>query len=150
TLPFYLSVAFFASAVLAAPRSETLSLDGEWDFAYARATDKERPTPPSADAYDGTITVPGWWDQQRNKLKERAWFKQATFVETQGTAKFLSGVGWNRTFFDAPDSWRGRSATLTVGRAVGLTDVWLNGRHLAHFEQGVYTPFEVDIADALQ
>src|SRR5262249_13117440 len=49
----------------------------------------------------------------------------------------------------APDSWRGRSVTLTVGRAIGFTDVWLNGQHLARFEQGVYTPFEVDIASAL-
>src|SRR5262245_7773927 len=72
-------------------QSDRLSLDGDWKFTYTRSASTELPKPPSADAYVTTLQLPGWWDQQLERMRNAPWFAQADFQETQGTVKYLSG-----------------------------------------------------------
>jgi hypothetical protein len=134
---------------LSAAQPVQLSLDGDWQFTYTASTGAELPQPPSAAMYVSTIKIPGWWDEQLDRLRDAPWFKQAEFRETQGPVKYLSGIGWHRKTFQAPEAWRGRVVTLTVGRAVTKVNVWLNGRHVAGYDYGAYTPFQVDLSEKL-
>ena len=64
--------------------------------------------------------------------------------------RYLTGVGWYRRAFDVPDAWRGRAVRLTIGWAVGQVHVWLNARHIGHYDYAVYTPFAVDLTNQLK
>ncbi len=133
-----------------AAQSDHLSLDGAWQFTYSRPIDNSvHKLPPAAD-YLTTIQIPGWWDQQLDRMRKTPWFDQAEFRETQGPIKYLAGIGWHRKTFEAAEAWRGRAVTLTVGRAITVVHVWLNGRQIASYDYGVYTPFEVDLSSKLE
>ena len=149
TIQFWL-FSFFSSAPVFAAQSDHLSLDGEWKFTYTLSTDSGIPAPPPPSAFTTSIRIPGWWDEQVERMRSAPWFAQADFRETQGPVKYLAGIGWHRKSFDAPKSWRGRAVTLTIGRAISIVQVWLNGRHIAAYDYGVYTPLEVDLSKVLE
>jgi len=146
-LKFFL---FCLSINVWAGQSERLSLDGEWKFTYTRSTGSERPERPPADAFTSSIRIPGWWDEQLERMRKAAWFDQADFRETQGPVKYLAGIGWHSKTFEVPESWRERAVTLTIGRAISIVRVWLNGRFISGYDYGVYTPFEVDLSRKLE
>jgi Glycosyl hydrolases family 2, sugar binding domain/Glycosyl hydrolases family 2 len=139
-----------SDAHLSAAQSDHLSLDGKWEFTYTHSTNDPIPTTPAPSSFVTTIQIPGWWDVQLERLRNAPWFAQADFRETQGPVKYLAGIGWHRKTFQVPDAWRGRAVTLTIGRAISIVHVWLNGRHIASYDYGVYTPFEVDFSEALE
>src|SRR5689334_3749923 len=140
----------FSDAHLPAAQFEHVLLDGEWQFTYTHSANDILPTPPAPSSFVTAIHIPGWWDQQLERLRGAPWFAQAEFRETQGPVQYLAGVGWHRKTFQAPSTWRGRAVTLTIGRAISIVHVWLNGRHIASYDYGVYTPFEVDLSQALE
>jgi len=129
---------------------EHLSLDGDWKFTYTHPTNTEVLQLPPADAYVSTIQVPGWWEEQLEGFRNAPWFEQAEFRETQGPVKYLAGIGWYRKTFEVPEAWRDRAVTLTIGRSITIVRVWLNGRPIAGYDYGVYTPFEVDLSRELE
>ncbi|MBN1345432.1 MAG: hypothetical protein JXQ73_22250 [Phycisphaerae bacterium] len=135
----------------ASPAAEpvTISLDGQWDFTYTKPTADEIPTPPPAAAFDVTVNVPGKWDDQLDRLRSAPWFKEATFATALGPVRYLSGIGWHRTWIDAPPDWKDRAVRLTIGWAVGQIHVWLNGRHVGRYDYGVYTPYALDLTGKL-
>ncbi|MFO8007477.1 MAG: glycoside hydrolase family 2 TIM barrel-domain containing protein [Candidatus Brocadiia bacterium] len=69
----------------------------------------------------------------------------------------LSGIGdrdfhnsvWYRRHFRVPDRWEGRRVLLHVGACDYDTTVYLNGREVGE-HRGGYTPFTVDLTDALR
>jgi hypothetical protein len=138
-----------SGANLFAAQSDHLLLDGEWQFTYTHSTGVNIPTPLPSN-YTTTIRIPGWWDEQLDRMRNAQWFAQARFLETQGPVKYLAGIGWHRKTFEAPEAWRDRVVTLTIGRAISIVHVWLNGQHVASYDYGVYTPFEVDLSEGLQ
>ena len=101
-------------------------LDGEWGFAG----DPERTGRPGAVAFDRGITVP---------------FAPETPA---------SGVGWQgplrRAWYrrELPGRQGDRRTLLHLGAVDRLCDVWVGGQHVAQHEGG-YTPFAVDVTDAL-
>jgi beta-galactosidase len=134
----------------AAGERERLVLDGEWDFAYERSAVAEVPVLPDAEAFESTIKVPGWWDDQLDRFAGARWSESAEFRVAQGPVQYLAGIGWHRKAFEAPREWEGRQVTLTVGRAITVVNVWLNGDHLGTYNYGVYTPFELDLTEHLR
>jgi len=143
-------LALWMSVSAEAAHADHFSLDGDWKFTYTRSTGADVPELPPASAFVTTIRIPGWWDEQLERMSNAPWFNQADFRETQGPAKYLAGIGWHRTTFQAAESWRGHAVTLTIGRAISIVHVWLNKRHIASYDYGVYTPFEVDLSRTLE
>lgn len=128
-----------------------ISLNGELDFTYTLPMAKEIPELPPETAFDVKIKVPGLWDEQRDKLKNTSWWKNAKF-STMGknTLEYLTGIGWYRTTFDVPVEWKDKSVVLTIGRiGAGQAHVWLNRKHIASYDYGNYTPFNVDLNSRL-
>lgn len=135
-----------AMAVSGALHAATLSLDGDWAFTW---------TPAGADmptdaAFDITVPVPAPLDDHWDRMKETAWWPEAKFATSMGTVRYLSGVAWYRQNIDIPQDWADRPVVLTVGWAIGICDVYLNGEKLATYDYGVYTPFEVDLTEHLR
>jgi hypothetical protein len=137
-------------SAIASGARERVALDGEWAFAYTRSSAADIPVAPPATAYESTIRLPGWWDDQWDGFREASWFADAEFLTSQGPIRYLAGIGWHRKQFLAPRKWEGRRVTLTVGRAITVVDVWLNGEHLGRYDYGVYTPFELDLTGRLK
>jgi hypothetical protein len=60
-----------------------------------------------------------------------------------------AGVLWYRRAFDVPSRWRESSVAIRFGAVDYRARVWVNGREVGGHEGG-YTPFEVEIGDAVQ
>ncbi|MBA4147267.1 MAG: hypothetical protein H0X66_04065 [Verrucomicrobia bacterium] len=144
------SLIVLGQSLFAAPERERIALDGQWAFTYTRSSANEIPVPPPATAFESTIQLPGWWDDQLERFRGASWFADAEFLKAQGPIHYLAGIGWHRKDFLAPREWEGRTVTLTVGRAITVVNVWLNGRHLGRYDYGVYTPFELDLTRHLK
>src|SRR5262245_32696203 len=80
---------FGTSVGICTGSSVQLSLDGDWQFTYTRSTSERIPSPPPSAAYDVTVQIPGWWDQQLDRMRKASWFGDAEFRETQGPVKYL-------------------------------------------------------------
>ena len=108
-------------------RAEWMNLNGLWDYAVL-------PVGAAYEQADGQILVP-------------------FCIESS-----LSGVGrtvgkdnnlWYRRSFTVPKGWRGQRVLLHFGAVDWKADIWVNGI-LAGGHTGGYTPFSLDITDALQ
>jgi len=103
-------------------RERWLNLNGEWDF-------KLLPDGAGEDApvnFDRKITVPFSWTSPLS-----------------GVAENVKGIGWYRRVarFDTTER-----VFLCVGAADYITDVYVNGTHLAR-HQGGYNQFDTDVTD---
>jgi beta-galactosidase len=68
-----------------------------------------------------------------------------TFTPSRG---YYRGPAWYRKRFAIRGLTPGRRAHLVLEGSFAVTDVWLNGRHLAHSVDG-YTGMSVDLTDAV-
>jgi beta-galactosidase/beta-glucuronidase len=109
-----------------------VSLNGQWDFlrdsdGSARAADLSQANSPWAEQ----IVVPF------------AWETKASGVEAQWLA-----FGWYRRALEVPAEWTGQRIVLHFGAVHHAATVWVNGTEVGSHEGG-YTPFELDVTDAL-
>ena len=109
---------------------EELNLGGAWTLL----TDPENrgvrehwfETPPTGDAL--TVRVPSVWD---------LWIPD------------YDGVGWYFRTVDVPEAWRESRVELCFDGVNYYAEVWVNGVAVGAHEGG-YTPFSLDVSDALQ
>jgi beta-galactosidase/beta-glucuronidase len=130
-----------------------ISLNGEWDFTFTPSSAREIPEFPPQSAFDARVSIPGYWDDQVDRLRKAAWWPKAAFrtlFPEHWNVRYLAGIGWHRTLIDAPPAWKGRSITLTVGLARGTTCVWHNRRLVGRYDHGIYTPFCYDLSGKLK
>lgn len=108
---------------------ERLDLDGIWSFATdpANQGQAERwfdpatrlpamPLPGYAASADGTIRVPGIWDNQ------------GYGTETEKVRHSFIGKGWYRREVGIPGAWAGQRVFLAVTGVSRYARVWVNGR----------------------
>src|SRR5690349_18487598 len=108
----------------AAAEHEQIALNGDWDFTYTGSSTDTIPALPPASSYDAKIQVPARWDDQLDRFKRTKWWPHAVFRTALGPVQYLSGIGWHRKSIEVPKPWTGRTVVLTVGNAVGTTNVW--------------------------
>ncbi len=114
----------------ALPR-EKMSLDGIWNFATDPDNRGESekwylpdaklpamPLPGYAPTADGTIRVPGIWDNQ------------GYGTETDKVRHNFIGKGWYKRQVEIPASWAGQQTFLIVTGASRYTKVWLDDQYL--------------------
>ena len=124
---------------------KTISLDGVWKFATdpdnRGETEKwfspsaalpEMPLPGYAPTADGTIRVPGIWDNQ------------GYGTETNEVHHNFIGKGWYKRQIDIPDDWAGRNVFLVITGASRYAKVWVDDHFLGE-HIGAKSVFEYDI-----
>ncbi len=107
-------------------RDVWLSLNGPWQFAFARAGE----APPLGKPLDRTILVPFPVESALSGVMEHA------------------DRLWYRRTFEVPESWRGR-LLLHFGAVDWEATVWVNGKELGT-HRGGYDAFTLDITGALK
>lgn len=108
------------------------SLNGAWDFA---------PDPTADGEARGLVTDDSAW--QHSIIVPFAWETPAS-----GVGLHWLGCGWYRRSLQVDPSWTGQRVVLHFGAVHHLATVWVNGT-MAGSHEGGYTPFELDITDAL-
>jgi len=103
---------------------DAVSLAGTWQFAAAPARE-----PPGSDADWRTHDVPGLWSEAGYEVDDRE-------------------VGWYRRSVRVPPSWLDGRVKLRFGAVYSEATVWVNGNPQGDHVGG-YTPFEVDVTDAV-
>ncbi len=106
------------------------SLNGEWDFHRDPASTAILSDLGTA-AWGERIAVPFAWETPASGIG-------AQWLET----------GWYRRAVVVPREWAGQRAILHFGAVHHAAAVWVNGIPVGEHEGG-YTPFELDITDAL-
>jgi beta-galactosidase/beta-glucuronidase len=109
-------------------RPDWRSLNGLWDYAIRG---KAEPIPAH---FDGQILVPFPVESALSGV-----------MKTVGQADRL----WYRRDFEWPQRWQDKRAIVHFGAVDWHTTVFVNGREVGS-HQGGYTPFSLDITDALK
>jgi hypothetical protein len=107
-----------------------LTLDGVWNFATdpdnRGETEKwflpetklpAMPLPGYAPTADGTIRVPGIWDNQ------------GYGTETDKVRHNFVGKGWYRRTVEVPEAWKGKRIFLLVTGVSRYSKIWVNGQY---------------------
>lgn len=149
--PALLSAAliFFAFGALSA--RENLSLDGTWRFAVDPQnvgqnegwfkTGAELPNNPpegSAPCADGSIQVPGIWDNL------------GYGGETEKLKHHYVGVAWYKRDFTVPAEWEGQDVVLTLGGISRYATVWVNGEQAGAELIGQVASFSLDVTKLIK
>ena len=109
-----------------------VSLNGEWDFL--------RDPDGSVRAAEVAEARSPWQEQI---VVPFAWETKASEIEAQWLA-----FGWYRRELTVPADWSGQRIILHFGAVHHEATVWVNGTDVGSHEGG-YTPFELDVTDAL-
>jgi hypothetical protein len=120
-----------------ARRPYWVNLNGRWQFRFDPSDQglQQGWERPDAQGYDRTIVVPFPWESELSEIHQ---------------VKNAPKVAWYRRHFNVPKNFPLKDHVwLQFGAVDWRADVWINGRKLAVHEGG-YTPFEVDISDALK
>ncbi len=133
-----------ASAGSATPR-DTVNLDGLWSFATdpGNVGETEQWFEPAAQLpamplagyapeANGTIRVPGIWDNQ------------GYGTETEKVRHNFVGKGWYKRDVEVPQSWAGRRAFLVITGISRYAKVWVDG-HLVGEHTGCLSVQEYDV-----
>ncbi len=128
----------------------SLDLDGVWEFATdpERSGEKEKwfepqstwpamPRTGYAPTANGTIRVPGIWDNQ------------GYGTETPKVRHNFVGLGWYRRTVRIPSDWTGRRVFLWIGGAHRYAKAWVNGHYLGE-HIGYLSAFEFEVTDQVR
>ena len=131
--------------------SRMLSLNGEWDFAFAL-----KPADAPKDFYKGRVSgwkkieVPSNWEM---KGYDKPIYKSAVYPFRPVNPPFVpqdyNGVGSYQRTFTVPEDWNNINITLHFGGVSSGFKVWLNGKFLGYGEDS-FLPSEFNITPYLQ
>lgn len=142
---------------------QKISLDGNWEFTYTREIEKENPRIPERNRFTVQMPVPGYWDDNVERMQSSGFWSTARFnpdfrpidfpmgdnMPPDASLPYLLGVGWYRKSFHAAPGWQGGEITLAIGGVVLEAWVWINGE-LLKYHLGHSTPFEIPIGKKLK
>ena len=141
--------------VLRSSFSQTISLDGKWDFATdpgKKGQDQQwyRPDVPLPSKRD--IQVPGCWEAQgvgEPGYSQPPAIRMAWEVANRPILANYHGSAWYRKTITVPDNWQGNRIWIKFGGINSAGWIWMNGNFVAkHYEfAGTY---KYDITDLVR
>lgn len=84
----------------------------------------------------------------RDKTWERVTLPHSAFIEPYVVVKPWQGICYYRKSIALDETRKGKKIFLEFEGAMQLTDVWINGIHLAQHAGG-YTPLSIDLSDKI-
>ncbi len=140
----------FSVERLTAESRENLSLDGTWQFAtdpdsigetegwfQPGAVFPKMPREGYAKEANGTIQVPGIWDDQ------------GYGTMTDKLHHNFIGKGWYRKTVKVPSEWRDKNIYLVLGGISRYAKLWVNGKSAGKEALGCIGPHEWEISSLL-
>lgn len=128
-----------------------ISLNGEWDFAFAI-----KPGDEPKDFYKSKVNgwkkipVPSNWEMQGY---DKPIYKSAVYpfrpVNPPYIPKDYNGVGCYQHTFTLPANWKGMNITLHFGGVSSAYKLWINGKFAGYAEDS-FLPSEFNITPYLQ
>ncbi len=128
-----------------------MSLNGDWDFAFAL-----KPGDEPKDFYKSRVSgwkkipVPSSWEMQGY---DKPIYKSAVYpfrpVKPPYPPKDYNGVGCYQRSFSVPAAWKNMNVTLHFGGVSSAYKVWVNGKFLGYAEDS-FLPSEFNITPYLQ
>ena len=128
-----------------------ISLNGEWDFAFAL-----KPGDEPKDFYKSKVTgwkkiaVPSNWEMQGY---DKPIYKSAVYpfrpVNPPYVPKDYNGVGCYQKVFTVPADWKNKNITLHFGGVSSAYKLWINGKFAGYAEDS-FLPSEFNITPYLQ
>ena len=114
-------------------REPWINLNGKWEFEIDNAMVGFAKKYYEREHLDGEITVP---------------FCPESVLSGIGNVDYMNAV-WYKRDLDIPAEWKGKSVLVHFGAVDYFARVWVNGKFVGE-HRGGYTPFSVDITDALK
>lgn len=128
-----------------------ISLNGEWDFAFAL-----KPGDEPKDFYKSKVTgwkkipVPSNWEMQGY---DKPIYKSAVYpfrpVNPPYVPKDYNGVGCYQKTFTVPANWKDKNVTLHFGGVSSAYKLWINGKFAGYAEDS-FLPSEFNITPYLK
>lgn len=133
-----------------------ICFNGDLEFTYTPEIGNVLPpTLPDSSLFTTTMPVPGYWDDNIERLKAEPFWSKAHFnpkfqhidfpmadSPPDGSFPYLLGVGWYRIKFHASAVWTTYQVILNVGGVRLEAWVWLNSNFVGH-HLGHSTPFNM-------
>ncbi len=114
-------------------REPWVNLNGKWEFEIDNAMVGFAKKYYEREHLDGEITVP---------------FCPESVLSGIGNVDYMNCV-WYKRELDIPADWKGKTVLVHFGAVDYFARVWVNGRFVGE-HRGGYTPFSVDVTDALK
>ncbi|MBQ8382549.1 MAG: beta-galactosidase [Clostridia bacterium] len=114
-------------------REPWVNLNGKWEFEIDNAMVGFAKKYYEREHLDGEITIP---------------FCPESVLSGIGNVDYMNCV-WYKRALDVPAHWKGKSILVHFGAVDYFARVWVNGKFVGE-HRGGYTPFSVDVTDALQ
>ena len=114
-------------------REPWVNLNGQWEFEIDNAMVGFAKKYYEREHLDGEITVP---------------FCPESVLSGIGNVDYMNAV-WYKRDLDIPAEWKGKSVLVHFGAVDYFARVWVNGKFVGE-HRGGYTPFSVDITEALK
>lgn len=128
-----------------------ISLNGEWDFAFAL-----KPGDEPKDFYKSKVSgwkkipIPSNWEMQGY---DKPIYKSAVYpfrpVNPPYVPKDYNGVGCYQKSFTVPADWKDKNITLHFGGVSSAYKLWINGKFAGYAEDS-FLPSEFNITPYLQ
>ncbi len=114
-------------------REPWVNLNGKWEFEIDNAMVGFAKKYYEREHLDGEITVP---------------FCPESTLSGIGNVDYMNCV-WYKKALDIPADWKGKTILVHFGAVDYYARVWVNGKFVGE-HRGGYTPFSVDVTEALQ
>jgi len=131
------------------PFREEICLNGSWQF---QPVPPSRPpqsiNPPSTQWEKVPIRIPSPWNVNAFPTESKQGGDFRTYPSYPEAWEKVE-AGWLRRSFDVPKSWEGKRTILRFQAVAGDTDVFVNGKAVAHHFDN-FLPFEIDVTEAVR
>lgn len=132
-----------------AQAADTISLAGDWQFAFDPA-DTRMTAAPADWTFDDTLRLPGTTAAQRKgpEMSMELKLDKETMNRLRERHPYV-GPAWYQREVEIPADWRGKDIRLTLERVLWESRVWVDGRPAGAPQESLSAPHRHDLTNVL-